>query len=425
MPYIKLLIDLDGTLTDTNGDKFDDIKYGRNRKFELHDIPLIEGAVDFIQHVKTLGHSVAIISDSHHAYVERMAAEVFDVPCLSLAKKPNTEKLRAFLLAKFDFPKNTKAKDFLFIGDTELDIHTARRLEIPSVCLNFSYGNVLGNGRANKEIIFKLKEGATYYCKNYHDILEVLKKPALHRLALEYKVGRRSVKFLNEQNRNNGYTMVRCLARQSQGLCDETRALKRYHDFQSATRNVEFVQEIAEDTSSYLREVVCAHPDKFSWDYITCVPDKETTIPPKKMEDFLSAIDTPIPKAQIFAWSPDTEGSIRNQKNRNERFAFVNELISIQKEHSLKDKNVIVIDDQYTTGGTAKALSEKLLNAEVKNILFLSLFYLVSNVPPEIECPRCGKATEVNYNPKDRVFFVGCVAYKDKGAECRWTETIT
>ncbi len=407
MPYIKLLIDLDGTLTDTNGDEFDDIKYGRNRKFELHDIPLIDGAVDFIQHVKTLGHSVAIVSDSHPAYVERMANEVFGVPCLSLTDKPNTEKICPFLHEMFDFPNNAKAEDFLFIGDTELDIHIARRLKIPSVFLGDD---------------FELRLGATYYCKNYQDILKILKNPATHRFVLEDKVGQQTAVFLNEKNQNNGYTMIRGLARQHQGLCDKFGALMRYNNFQNKERSTDFVCEIAEDVSSYLRDVVCAHPDKFSWDYITCVPDKETTIPPKKMEEFLSAIDIPIPKEQIFAWSPDTEGSIRKQGPTNNRLDFANKFLLVQKEPYLKDKNVIVIDDNYTTGATTNALSEKLLNEGVQNILFLCLFYLADDVPSEKNCPNCGKILQVKTNRTHGNRFLACVPPEYGGTGCGWKE---
>ena len=408
---VNLLIDLDGTLTNTTSDEFKEIRDGENRQFDPQQIPLIDGAVNFVQQAKALGHTVAIVSDSHPAYVRRMATDVFDVPCLWLTDKPNTERLRGFLQEMFDFPQSARAEDFLFIGDTELDIYTARRLKIPSVF----FGDE-----------FELKLGATYYCKSYQDILGVLENPATHRFVLEDRAGQQTAVFLNEQNRNNGYTKFCSLARQHQGLCDESGALKRYHDFQSATRNAGFVGEIAGDVSRHLHDIVCAPADEFSWDYITCVPDKETTVPPRKMEEFLSAIDTPIPKAQIFAWSPDTDGSIREQGSTNNRLDFANNFLLVQTELSLNGKNVIVIDDNYTTGATANALSEKLLNEGVQNILFLCLFYLANDVAPEKYCPLCGKLLKFKYRRRDGRPFLSCTPFRYGGTGCGdWMEWIT
>lgn len=284
---VNLLIDLDGTLTDTTSDKFTGLRDNRNYQFNSQDIPLMEGALDFVQHVKTLGHSVAIISDSQPNYVERMAREIFDVPCVSLAYKPKTKVISPFLLENFGFPNTAKAEDFLFIGDTKLDIYMARNLKIPSVCLDFSYGDISNRSKFYQARSLKINLGATYYCKNYQDILEVLENPAAHRYVLEDKAGRQVAKFLSEPNRNSGYTMFRALARQQKGgFCDKFGAVKRYNDFQSETRSANFVSEIAEDVSRYLSNTACAHPDKFSWDYITCVPDKKTTTPPKKWKSF-------------------------------------------------------------------------------------------------------------------------------------------
>ncbi len=409
MTYIKLLIDLDGTLTDTTSEKFKNIRDIRDHPFDPQKIPLIEGAVDFVRHVKDLGHTVAIVSDSQTSYVERMANEVFGVPFLSLTDKPNTEKLRAFLLEKFDFPNTTKAEDFLFIGDTEFDIYTARRLEIPSVLL----GDDL-----------ELTLGATYHCKSYQDILGVLETPATHRFVLEDKAGQQTADFLNVRNRNDGYTIFRSLARQNKGLCDKFGALKRYNVFGSATRNADFVREIAGDVSRYLQENVCARADEFSWDYITCAPDKETTIPPRKMEGFLSAIDTPIPDAHLFYWSPDIKGSIREQKSKRERLDFVDKFLLVQEEPSLNNKNVIVLDDNYTTGATAEIISEKLLNAGVQNLLFLSLFYLVDDVISEKNCPRCGKLMKFRRRGYDWQPFFSCASTQYGGTGCGYTETI-
>lgn len=94
---MHLLLDLDGTLVDTNSSIYDDIKYGRNRSFDLNSIPLLPGALEFVSAAKQHGHSVTIVSDSHQAYVGPVAEQIFDARWLALADKPNGAKLRTYL----------------------------------------------------------------------------------------------------------------------------------------------------------------------------------------------------------------------------------------------------------------------------------------------------------------------------------------
>ena len=130
-----VLLDLDGTLVDTNASKFDDIKFGRHRNFALSDIPIAPGALDFVAEIKRRGHSVAVVSDSHAAYVGPVSDKVFESPWLALADKPNTARLRAFLESKFGFPRHSLPEEFLLVGDTRLDIQAARGLSLPSALI--------------------------------------------------------------------------------------------------------------------------------------------------------------------------------------------------------------------------------------------------------------------------------------------------
>jgi beta-phosphoglucomutase-like phosphatase (HAD superfamily) len=59
-----ILIDLDGTLTDTAHEKFKPFKDGKQQTV-LSDIPLIQGAIEFIADIQVKGHKPIIISDSH------------------------------------------------------------------------------------------------------------------------------------------------------------------------------------------------------------------------------------------------------------------------------------------------------------------------------------------------------------------------
>lgn len=63
-----VFIDLDGTLIDTADICYKDIKDGL-KDFNLSDIPLFPKAVEFISNLKSLGHRIIILSDSHPKYV--------------------------------------------------------------------------------------------------------------------------------------------------------------------------------------------------------------------------------------------------------------------------------------------------------------------------------------------------------------------
>ena len=133
---MHVLLDLDGTLVDTDKEAFNDIKFGRDRGFALSAIPSIRGAEAFVNALRDRGHSVTIVSDSHDAYVGPVAENRFRVPWLALSDKPNTAKLRAYLKEVFGFPGKVAAEEFLFVGDTKLDVQLARGLSIPSAMLS-------------------------------------------------------------------------------------------------------------------------------------------------------------------------------------------------------------------------------------------------------------------------------------------------
>lgn len=417
-----ILLDLDGTLTDTNAVHFEDVKCGRDRSFSLSDIPLIPGALQFVRSIKQMGHDVSIVSDSHGAYVERVAKQCFDVSCLALADKPNTARLRSFLRERFGFPDAASPEDFVMVGDTRLDVHLARALSIPSVSLEHDAEDP-GEPRAfYRSRVARIKDGATYYCRSYGEVLRVLQSPAPHRLVLEDPAGRQSMRLLNERNKNGGYTMYRALGRQNQGLCDRYGGLVRYYEFQSVTRSSAFLAQISDDVSRYLSDVIRAGARDFSWDYITCVADKASTKPPRKMADLLHSIDIPIPKAEFFSWSLTVEGSIRHYPTTEGRRRFVGEFVFFRPGENLQGKNVIVLDDQYTTGATADSHVERLIEAGAANVLFIALFFIVSDVPSEMQCPRCGKITQIKFRKTDGRMFYSCTPREYNGSGCGWME---
>ncbi|MFV0211416.1 hypothetical protein OBK22_06350 [Empedobacter falsenii] len=71
-----ILLDLDGTLTDTAHPKFKNYKDGL-QEFSSAEIPVINGAVNFIKTLRNLNHKLFIVSDSHPKYVKKIANEIF------------------------------------------------------------------------------------------------------------------------------------------------------------------------------------------------------------------------------------------------------------------------------------------------------------------------------------------------------------
>ena len=124
-----ILVDLDGTLTATADVSFKEMKDGLV-EVDLQKIPLLDGAVDFINQLKK-SCDVFVVSDSHPKYVQKIVNEYFNVPCLSLADKPNTSKTQDFLTG-LGYSESTLT-NFFVVGDTWLDITLGRGLHALTV----------------------------------------------------------------------------------------------------------------------------------------------------------------------------------------------------------------------------------------------------------------------------------------------------
>lgn len=412
-----ILIDLDGTLTDTAHEKFKPYKDGV-QETNLNEIPLIQGAKEFIATLKSNGHKPIIISDSHPRYVNKIAETVFSIPALSLSDKPNPTKTATFLQTTFQ-GEATK-ETCIVIGDTWLDIELGRALNFPTILTSF----YTASGEENRDGIGQdwkhLKSGATFYVTKFNEVHSILSNPTQNLLAIEAifqnENSSKSVKF-KTQKYPERFIAYRTLGRQNSGECDKYAVADKYFEFQRADRTQETLQKLATATSNFISFVQQSMPT-VQWDYFTYVSDKATTQPPNKLLELFELVQTPIPKVKLILWTDEIEGSIRNQKDYKSRKEFVDKHIFVDTQTDLTGKNLIIVDDQFTTGGTAYSICGKFIEKGVKNILFVTLFYLITTVESERVCPKCGTKLQVKVNRNKGTRFLSCVPQKYGGKGC-------
>ena len=418
-----ILIDLDGTLTDTADISFKSMKDGVEET-DLTKIKLLSGAVDFVKELIKRGHIVFIISDSHPKYVNKIVGNYFGVPSLSLANKPNSAKTRNFLTSY-----STSLQDvteYFMIGDTWLDIELGRGVGSLTVLTelykpqNVEERDGIGQDWKN------LKSGPTFYANKYSQILDIIENSTKHLLCAE-------AVFQNEQTVNavkfktqmypERFIAYRTLGRQNAGEIDRFAIGDKYFEFGRIDRTPQTLQKLASGVEEYINTLMSY--ELYIWDFFTYVSDKATTNPPNKMKGFFDIVNVAVPKVRLIEWKTTVTGSIRNMPNYRQRQDFVIQNIDIDTNIDLKGKNIIIIDDQFTTGGTAFAICQKLIDRGARNLLFLSLFYLVTTVESERACPHCGTKLQVKINRKNGNKFYSCVAPQYGGTGCgKFIETI-
>jgi phosphoglycolate phosphatase-like HAD superfamily hydrolase len=418
-----ILLDLDGTLTDTAHANFKAQKDGQSETI-VENIPIIKGALEFLIKLKELGHIPVIISDSHPKYVDPIAQQLFKIPALSLSDKPNSQKTKEFIVSKWQI--TNFAEQCLVVGDTWLDIELGRSLNCPTILTTFykatSSEERDGIGQEWKHI----KSGPTYVADSFNRICEIITNPFEYLLAAEAvfcNVKSKQYRKFYTNVSNNAIIAFRSLGRQNAGECDIYGIADKYFEFQRADRTENTIKLLAEAVDNYLNFAI-ESTQNFKWDLLTYVSDKLTTIPVNKMSQLFNLLKTPIPKEKIFNWKVDIQGSIRDQKHYQERNDFVLGNVNVEAVNDLNDKSVIVIDDQFTTGGTAFAITKLLQNKGVKNILFVTLVHLISNVESEKTCPRCQKRLVVKIRRSDGNRFLSCTPPQYGGVGCGYTSNI-
>ncbi len=418
-----ILLDLDGTLIDTAKAEFKPMKDGEIET-DLAKIPVFPGAKEFITFLLDHRHTPIIISDSHPKYVTPIVQNIFNVPFLFLADKPNTTKTSEFLK---QLNVNLEIKDnIILIGDTWLDIELGRGLRINTILTRFYIAEQIEERDGIGKTWHQLKSGPTFYARSYQDLEKIISDSSNeHWVAEAFFCNMQSVKAirLSAIKHNDQWTIFRSLGRQEVGECDKYALAAQYKEFQKAGRSKDMLNILAKSLESYLQHVLTSAP-QFNWDYISYVSDKATTNPPNKMKEFFELINCNIAKVDLLKWSDNVDGSIRNRENYRKRRDFIAENLFVIDGIDLSGKNVIVIDDQFTTGGTAYETVNMLRNKGANNVLFVTMFFMNSLVESSKKCPRCSNNMQIKIRNKDGVKFFSCTPPQYKGTGCGYAENI-
>lgn len=419
-----ILLDLDGTLTNTADEKYKLFKDGI-RETILADIPIFNGAEEFVSLLKRQGHYPVIVSDSHPKYVNLIASEIFNIPAVSLTDKPNNTKTLNFINSIPEYRFLFENRDnFLMIGDSWLDIELGRRLKIRTVYTKFYQATNIedrdGIGQSWKPI----KMGPTYIARNFSELHDIIINPNKNLLAIEAifqnEDSNNMVKF-KYQKSPAGFLAFRCLARQEDGECDRFARGDKYYQIDNPDRSPDFLQQLAAGASNYLKKVR-SFPE-YKWDLLTYVSDKKTTLPPNKMEEIFNLIESDVPKMKIFEWSDQFDGRLRDRINYKERREFISKYLNVIDGVALNEKSIIVIDDQFTSSATAYEICHQLRGKGAQNILFIALFYLILSVESK-PCPKCNKPLKVKIKRIDGSKFFSCLPAKFGGEGCGYIENI-
>lgn len=266
--------------------------------------------------------------------------------------------------------------------------------------------------------------GPTYYAKTFDDLNDIIENPLANLLAIEsiYQ-GHNSSKAVafKFQRDNSGFSAFRCLGRQNDGECDKYARADVYYQIDNPNRSHDLLLKLCKGTENYLNYVLSFK--KYKWDYFTYLSDKTTTKPPNKMQEIFNLINIKAEKVKIFEWKQDVDGSLRHRPDYKSRRKFISQNIYIKNEIDVNDKNIIILDDQFTSSATAFEVSSQLKKNGAKNILFVALFYLILPIESK-NCPICNKPLKIKIRKLDGNKFYSCLPPRFGGDGCGYTENI-
>lgn len=430
-----IFLDLDGTLVNTVHPGWKPYKDGLE-DYPITMLPFIDGAKEFIAARKEKGDSLVIVSDSHPRYVVPIANSL-GLEAVCLADKPNSQKLNEFLDVHSQYKQMVSEGYSCFIGDTKLDIELGRRIGASTFWIvPYTITEDIKDERDGiGDEMASRKTGPTYAVKTFGEIEAILDNPLDNLYAIESVFAggnsKTSIRFSFNKFADGSFACIRCLARQEQGACDKYARADKYYIMSNPQRTLDFIQTLATGVSSYINQPNILN---YNWDYFTYLTDKSSTTPKYKMKEIFDLIETSIPKTELIKWSDNTEGSLRNRNLYSERRTFLEQYLSIalpmeatidlfgneiEQPLSLKDKNIVVLDDQLTTAATAWHIIKQLKSKGAKNILFIAMFQMVLPVNNEdVLCPRCGKPMFLKIKRSDGSRFYSCTPPEYGGDGC-------
>ncbi len=407
-----VFIDLDGTLTNTIHPSWSPYRDGQ-AVIAPDQVPVFPGTREFISYCYQKGIHLVLVSDSHPKYVEPLR-QYLGLQGIYLADKPNTARLNDYIAISPILQQELRNPDgCFFVGDTKLDIEIGRKYDIRTILLmqysipeaDIDIASGVGDYQGN------IKMGPTYCARSFEDVKAILEAPDDHLLSLEARlVGHNSfnaIRFKDIWYANRDWAGVFCLARQEEGKCDRFARSDQYRQIANPGRTDDFLSLMAGTMSSYIRFFQSTCP--FPWHYLTYLSDKSTTLPPEKMKQIFDRVESDIPKAKLLYWLEMGQGSLRNQIDYPSRQKFLIDYLRIDESINLHGKNVIVFDDQLTTGATAYYVIKSLKQRGAANILFIAFFQMILDVSDGMVCPNCGQPMRIKRRKKDGKRFYSCV----------------
>lgn len=418
-----VFIDLDGTLTNTAHPGWRPYRDGQ-KTVDVQKVPVFPGAKEFIQECFNRGIHVVLVSDSHPKYVEPLRA-MLGLQGIFLADKPNTQRLEDYIAISPILQQELAHPDnCYFIGDTKLDIEIGRKMRIRTILLQlYSVPDSDADEHSGvSDRMGDIKMGPTYCAYSYTDVLQIFDDPDRKLYALESRIiGQEStnvIRFWEHSYSFDTRTAIFCLARQEEGLCDSFARSDKYREISNPNRTPEFLDLLAGTLSSYLRFFESTCPPSIRWTHLTYLSDKSSTKPPEKMKQIFDRIQSNIPKAKLLTWLEMNQGSLRNQVNYQSRKQFLNDYLRVDDSFDLRGANIIVIDDQLTTGATAHYVIKQFRDRGAKNVFFIAFFQMIMEVGDAMICPQCGKKMKIRRRAQDGKRFYSCVPPQYGGQGC-------
>ena len=414
-----ILIDLDGTLVNTASESFKPMKDGKIDTDPNFILPF-NGAIEFVKKLVELGHTPIVVSDSVGKYVNPVVSKYFGIPAISMAYKPNPKVTEEYLLSKGIDLSN--CEEILIIGDTWLDIELGRSFGFRTILTQFYKANMSSENQQDGigKTWNHLKSGPTYVARTFEEVIKILTNPLGSLWAAEAIM--QGVKTSNairlfDASYDGEYKIFRALGRQEDGECDRYGIGSSYKEFHREYRSIENLKKLAECFENYVKSIQAISLG-LKWDYFTYVSDKASTTPPNKLKVLFDLIELGLPKDKILAWKDVVDGSIRNRPHYKERRDFIRQNLFVSTEFDLSGKSIIIIDDQFTTGGTAHEVADMLKQRGAKHILFITMFFMTSLVMSRKSCPKCGKPMKIQMRKSDGNKFYSCTPPQYRGTGC-------